>query len=531
MNLRNVGLVLAVTLMLSAIVIPMAETEALTEHEIVIQIPELGYDSWAGTTEPLKIEMKNMDSASCTVYISNESQTTIHAEFKAVSDKHISVEGTNLMIDAGKIGQETITFTSKSDAPSGTYDTIVDFVITSLGSSSSSFESEIMFSVKVTSGYYSSDAYNSFFGVIPNTFDEPLNGAWFPALVTIIVYMVISWVLCVVIIPAVLRIFGNKKNITPSEKKKLTKSITKMVGVIIFVYSLNVCAQILGLGPNVCHMLSGVSTFIYVCVAAAIAWRVYVVIIRSILEGVSDAEVSGLDSSLLPLFKMLGKIIIAVVSAAAILAAFGVDMAGILMSAGVITLGITLGAQNTLNQFFSGIVLLSTRPFKKGDFVQIDNEIYIVQKVKLMFTEFINWDKDKTITIPNNVVSGATIVNLTHSMESIRIFVYMDVAYEANQTKAKEILLKAANMHPHVIQDELHSAPNVRLTNFKDSGIEYRLACYVDDFDNSQHYAGQIREIIFKLFKDEDIEIPYNKMEVTLHQPCDGKKREDDNLD
>ena len=70
--------------------------------------------------------------------------------------------------------------------------------------------------------------------------------------------------------------------------------------------------------------------------------------------------------------------------------------------------------------------------------------------------------------------------------------------------------------------------PSTRLTNFLDSGIEYRLACYVDDFDNNSHYAGQIREIIFKLFKDNGIEIPYNRLEIDLLGPCDGKKKESD---
>lgn len=531
MNLRNFSIVLALALVLSAFVIPMTESDAsVTENDVVIQIPELKYDSEKSSNTILTIDLPNSGSTSYTAYITNNSSSMIAVVFWADDNKYIDVTGTNIDVAAGDIGKETLTFKAAADAPSGRSTVEVHFTITSLGTESNSFDSSIAFDVVVESGYYSDEAYNCFFGFLPNNFSEPLNGAWFPALVTLIAYMVVSWMLCVIIIPLLMRAL--KSRVTSLEKKKLTKSITKMVEIIIFVYSLNVCAQILGLGPNICHMLSAVSTFVYVCVAAAIVWRVFVLVISSILKEVDDAEVSGLDSSLLPLFKMIGKIIISVVSAAVILAAFGVDLAGILMSAGVITLGITLGAQNTLNQFFSGIVLLSTRPFKKGDFVNINGDVYIVRKVKLMFTEFENWDKDKIITIPNNVVSGATIVNMKREEREIsRIFIYMSVAYEADQTRAKDLMLKAAGMHPHVIQDEEHAGPGIRLTNFLDSGIEYRLACYVDSFDNNGHYAGQIREIIFKLFKDEGIEIPYNKMEITLMEPCDGKKREDDDVE
>ena len=89
-------------------------------------------------------------------------------------------------------------------------------------------------------------------------------------------------------------------------------------------------------------------------------------------------------------------------------------------------------------------------------------------------------------------------------------------------------MIKAAEMHPHVITDGSESKPSTRLTNFLDSGIEYRLACFVDDFDGSANFAGQIREIIFKLFQDNGIEIPYNRLEVSMLEPCDGKKKESD---
>ena len=89
-------------------------------------------------------------------------------------------------------------------------------------------------------------------------------------------------------------------------------------------------------------------------------------------------------------------------------------------------------------------------------------------------------------------------------------------------------MIRAAEMHPHVIHDGSVSRPSTRLTNFADSGIEYRLACFVDDYDNSANYAGQIREIIYKLFLDNDIEIPYNRLQIDILSNCDGKRKETD---
>ena len=232
-----------------------------------------------------------------------------------------------------------------------------------------------------------------------------------------------------------------------------------------------------------------------------------------------------MDMSLLPLFKMIGKVGIGLFVVVAVLGAFGVDLAGILVSAGVVTLGITLGAQNTLNQFFSGVVLLATRPFKKGDFVMINNTTYIVRKVKLMYTEFLNWDKDQVVTIPNNTVSSATLVNLTKEYHGTRVFAFVDVAYDSDLELVKRCLEAAGMKHPHVIKDGSRTPPSARLVGFGGSGISFRLACYVDDYDDSSHYCGQIRELIFNEFRDAGVEIPFNRIQVDILSDVEDNRK------
>ena len=331
---------------------------------------------------------------------------------------------------------------------------------------------------------------------------------------------------CEIVIPMFIRLFKKK---TISDKKSITNTLTKTISVMMLVIAINECLNIVGANAEVMSTVGRISMVLYVLIGAVLAWQIYVFLITNLIKGIDEGlDVDGIDASLIPLFKMIGKIVICVVAATIILAAFGVDLAGIMVSAGVITLGITFGAQEIISQFFSGIVLLSTRPFKKGDFVSLNGTSYKVHKVRLMYTEFENWDRDQIITMPNNVVSSATMVNFTKGSPNTRIFIYVTVAYDANLTLAKELMIRAANMHPHVVKDKSVVPPNTRLTAFQDSGIEYRLACFVDDYDMSAHYAGQIREIIYKLFLDNGVEIPYNRLEVDLRSVCDGRKREGD---
>lgn len=386
---------------------------------------------------------------------------------------------------------------------------------------------EIPVTGHITSVFTSEGAYNKFFGLIPNTLPAPLNDTWFTALSTLVLWILATIVVCELLIPFSLKMFRNKGD--PLERKKITNALTKTISVLMLVIAVNECLNIVGANAEVMSAVARFSTVLYVIIGAVLSWQIYVFLITKIIKGVDEGlDVDGIDSSLIPLFKMIGKLVICVVAATVILAAYGVDLAGIMVSAGVITLGITFGAQEIISQFFSGIVLLSTRPFKKGDFVSINGTTYIVHKVKIMYTEFQSWDKDQIITMPNNVVTAATMINYTKGNPNTRIYIYVSVAYDANLTLAKELMIKAANMHPHVIKDKTVIPPSTRLTNFLDSGIEYRLACYVDDYDNSAHYAGQIREIIYKLFLDNNIEIPYNRLQLDILSDCDGKRRPDD---
>ena len=100
----------------------------------------------------------------------------------------------------------------------------------------------------------------------------------------------------------------------------------------------------------------------------------------------------------MPILSVLVKLTLWVSGIAIILHLFGMDFSSIMLSAGIVTLGITLGAQSVLSQFFSGISLLVTRPFNRGEYVEMNGRTYIVKKVKLMYTEFYGVEKDRVIS-------------------------------------------------------------------------------------------------------------------------------------
>ena len=538
MDVRRTTYVLLLVLMLS-VAVPVAmggDSDAAEQSDVIVNVDGSGYS--------ITLDMDSGTSKTATLYITNNSDSYLSLDVPTYdsdlisSSAKITVNGaeSNLIYPKGDpdgrhIAVVTITVSvdrlTDTQTVEGSLTLRFTDVTVESTDGSNVFERQVPFTVNVNSVYTSEGSYNQFFGLFPNTLPAPLNEPWFTAVVTLVLWIVITIVVCELVIPQLTKIVGSRK--TATEKKKLTQTLTKTISVLMFVVAVNECLNIIGTSAEIMSMVSTWSLVLYVLIGSVLAWQVYIFLVTAIINGLDDAvDVDGIDSSLIPLFRLIGKVVICVFAATIILAAFGVDLAGIMVSAGVITLGITFGAQEIISQFFSGIVLLSTRPFKKGDYISLNGTTYIVHKVRIMYTEFENWDRDQIVTMPNNAVTSATMINYTKGDPRTRIFIYMSVAYDADLTLAKELMIKAANMHPHVIKDKSCVPPNTRLTNFLDSGIEYRLACYVDDYDLSAHYAGQIREIIYKLFKDNGVEIPYNRLQIDILSDCDGKKRPDD---
>lgn len=538
MDVRRTTYVLLLVLMLS-VAVPVAmggDSDAAEQSDVIVNVD--------GSGDSITLDMDSGTSKTATLYITNNSDSYLSLDVPTYdsdlisSSAKITVNGaeSNLIYPKGDpdgrhIAVVTITVSVDrlTDTQTVEGNLTLRFTDVTVESTDGSnvFERQVPFTVNVNSVYTSEGSYNQFFGLFPNTLPAPLNEPWFTAVVTLVLWIVITIVVCELVIPQLTKIVGSRK--TATEKKKLTQTLTKTISVLMFVVAVNECLNIIGTSAEIMSMVSTWSLVLYVLIGSVLAWQVYIFLVTAIINGLDDAvDVDGIDSSLIPLFRLIGKVVICVFAATIILAAFGVDLAGIMVSAGVITLGITFGAQEIISQFFSGIVLLSTRPFKKGDYISLNGTTYIVHKVRIMYTEFENWDRDQIVTMPNNAVTSATMINYTKGDPRTRIFIYVSVAYDADLTLAKELMIKAANMHPHVIKDKSCVPPNTRLTNFLDSGIEYRLACYVDDYDLSAHYAGQIREIIYKLFKDNGVEIPYNRLQIDILSDCDGKKRPDD---
>lgn len=355
MDVRRTAYVLLLVLVLS-VAVPAAmsgDSDAAEQSDVIVNVD--------GSGDSITLDMESGTSKTATLYITNNSDSYLSLDVPTYdsdlmsSNAKITVNGaeSNLIYPKGDSDGRhiavviiTVSVDRLTDTQTVEGNLTLRFTDVTVESTDGSnvFERQVPFTVNVNSVYTSEGSYNQFFGLFPNTLPAPFNEPWFTAVVTLVLWIVITIVVCELVIPQLTKIVGSRK--TATEKKKLTQTLTKTISVLMFVVAVNECLNIIGTNAEIMSMVSTWSLVLYVLIGSVLAWQVYIFLVTAIINGLDDAvDVDGIDSSLIPLFRLIGKVVICVLAATIILAAFGVDLAGIMVSAGVITLGITFGAQ------------------------------------------------------------------------------------------------------------------------------------------------------------------------------------------
>jgi len=221
-----------------------------------------------------------------------------------------------------------------------------------------------------------------------------------------------------------------------------------------------------------------------------------------------------LQTNTLPLFNNLGKIGIGLFGTYFIFLSWGININGILASAGVLGVVLGLAAKDTVSNFFAGIFLMADSPFKEGDYILLDTgERGYVKRMGLRSTRFMTRD-DIEITIPNSVIAASKIVNESGGPgETERVRINIQIAYNTDIDKARSVLIDVAKKNENVLQGP---EPRVRFREFADHGLRLQLLFWIHKPEIRGRTTDSINTEIYKKFAEHNIPIPYPTMEVLL---------------
>ena len=213
-----------------------------------------------------------------------------------------------------------------------------------------------------------------------------------------------------------------------------------------------------------------------VLVALFVAWIVAGWLERAVRK---TLEKRDFDATLTRFFAKLTRYVILIGVVLGCLGVFGIQTASFAAVLAAAGFAVGLAFQGTLGNFSAGVMLLVFRPFKVGDFVEVNGETGTCEHIDLFTCEFRTLDNKKLI-IPNGAVFGSTITNST-GYDTRRVDVDIGAEYSASIDATRSALEKAASSIPKMLQDP---APQVFLKSLGASSVDWqvRIWCKTEDF-------------------------------------------------
>lgn len=227
------------------------------------------------------------------------------------------------------------------------------------------------------------------------------------------------------------------------------------------------------------------------------------------------AEKRNIETGRRHSFHLLFQYFIWTVAVVIMLSVAGLHFTWLLASSAALLVGLGLGLQQTFSDVLSGIILLFEGTVEKGDIIEVDGVVGLIEEIHLRTTNFRNRD-DQVMIIPNHKFVNDKVVNWSHDNFVSRFGVVVGVSYNSDIQKVKKILLDCAFANSDVITKIDSQKPKVRLDNFGDSSVDFTLLFYSSNLFRIETTKSDLRFAIWDAFQQNSVEIPFPQRDLHL---------------
>jgi len=188
----------------------------------------------------------------------------------------------------------------------------------------------------------------------------------------------------------------------------------------------------------------------------------------------------------------------------------GIDLSGLTVIFGLLSVGIGFGLQNLTSNFVSGIIVLFERPISVGDRVLINDIEGDVTEINIRSTKIQSVNNISYI-VPNADFVSGTIINYSHGDSRIKIDIEVGVSYSSDVEMVKKALNEVAQENNEVL---LMPKPEIFLTKFGDSSWDMMLRIWIPDGKRRMQVTSDLNFAIVDKFRQYNIEIPFPQRDV-----------------
>ncbi len=223
------------------------------------------------------------------------------------------------------------------------------------------------------------------------------------------------------------------------------------------------------------------------------------------------------DTQYGPLLEIIGSLLIIIFGITNFLSTYHVDFGVLLAGVGVVGLVFALAAQDTLSNFFSGILLLLDQGFKTGDMIYFNDTYCLIRDIGLRSTKIYDIVNHVMIITPNNSLANQNILNLTRPDRYYRIRIEVGVSYDSDPDQVEKLLLEVAEQNSDVEQNDPTRMPLVRFQDFGDSSLTFVLVAWINNVIKLRQINSDLHHQVFGKLKDAGVTIAFPQRDVHIH--------------
>lgn len=183
---------------------------------------------------------------------------------------------------------------------------------------------------------------------------------------------------------------------------------------------------------------------------------------------------------------------------------------------GALAIGIGFGAQNLINNFISGLILLVERPISLGDLVEVEGVRGRVGNIGARCSRIHRADGIDML-VPNSTFLEKNVTNLTLTDTRLRVAIKLGVAYGSPLRDVTRLLKEAAANHGKVLKEP---EPLILFEDFGDDALKFAMEFWVNVSPQTDFrvVASDLRYMLERVLREAGIEIAYPQRDVHLDQ-------------
>lgn len=231
-------------------------------------------------------------------------------------------------------------------------------------------------------------------------------------------------------------------------------------------------------------------------------------IVRGIIRRVTLR--SKLDNAAATFVISIVTVVLYIALAIVVVSSLGLSTAGIIAAFSAIALAIALALQDSLASLANGVIIIFTKPFKKGDYIEVSGTEGTVQDIRLFNTKILTSNNEEVI-IPNSDILSETLKN-TSTMPLRRVEIDFYLPYTADISAVRERLVQRFKEAEDILAAPL---PSVSFDSFGEDSI----SCTAYAWSSASSYGSAkaaVKEIIYSVIKEYGAEPSSRKVQVNM---------------